>query len=210
MKAAGLPLSLAQRPLRVLRPADGTPAYAYPAPEFARLARRGVLRRVATGYYVIVPADQVGEPGWRPELEATALGIAAADYGVGDVALMGLSAARVHGAIPRALAVAVVAVPKQRPALSLLDRDAVVVFVRRAVDRLDLQRTTTSLGEGYVTTVEQTVLDLAARPELGGVPAEAGAATRALLSRADRQLLEVLAGGQRRRSTLRRLLATET
>jgi hypothetical protein len=95
-----VPVELLWRPLRVVRPQGGAGYYAHPRPEFARLARAGVLLRVATGYYAVVPDDQVGQGG-RPELEAVALGIAAADQEVDTVALMGLSAARVHGAIPR-------------------------------------------------------------------------------------------------------------
>ncbi|MPY86082.1 MAG: hypothetical protein GEV00_23225, partial [Actinophytocola sp.] len=113
---------------------------------------------------------QIGAGGavrWFPTPHATALGIGQADYGVADVALMGVSAARVHGAIPRAIAVAAVAVPKKRPALT--SDGARLVFVRRDVSRLDVERTTTELGDGWVTTVEQTLLDLAARPELGGL-----------------------------------------
>jgi hypothetical protein len=118
--------------------------------------------------------------------------------------LMGLSAARLHGALPRGLAVAVVAVPKQRPVLHLLDRDARVIFVRRATDRLDAERVGTELGTALVTTIEQTVLDLAHRPELGEVPAEARAAAAALLPRADGALLAELAGEQRLRAALDR------
>lgn len=120
---------------------------------------------------------------------------------------MGLSAARRHGALPRALGVAVVAVPKQRPVLRLTDRDAVIVFVPRDVDRLDTQRTDTELGSGWVTGIEQTVLDLAARPDQGGLPAAAAEAAAALLPRADSTLLTELATAQRRQPTLRRLLA---
>ncbi|WP_390624230.1 type IV toxin-antitoxin system AbiEi family antitoxin [Fodinicola feengrottensis] len=82
---------------------------------------------------------------------------------------MGISAARVHGALPRALNVAVVAVERHRNTLQLTDRKAAVLFVRRAVARLDVQRHQTELGQGWVTTVEQTLLDLIARPELGDV-----------------------------------------
>jgi hypothetical protein len=121
------------------------------------------------------------------------------------VALMGLSAARIHGAVPRALAVAVVAVPKQRPSLRLLRPDAEVIFVTRDVGRLDLERTRTGLGDGWVTSVEQTVLDLAARPALGGLADAADEAVRALLPRADRDLLADLARGQRLRASLDRL-----
>ena len=46
-------------------------------------------------------------------LEAAAAGIATAIYGPDDVIVMGPSAARLHGAIPRALATATIAVPSQ-------------------------------------------------------------------------------------------------
>lgn len=201
---ARVPPELLQRPMRVLRPQDGLPTYAHPRAEFARLARAGALHRLATGYYAVVPDDRIGGP-WLPALEAAALGIAAADEGVSTVALMGLSAARVHGAIPRALGVAVVAAGRHRPLLRLADRDASVIFARRSVPDLDVQRHASELGNGWVTTVEQTVLDLAARPDLGGLADEATAAARALLDRADTAVLEDLASAQRRKATLRRL-----
>jgi predicted transcriptional regulator of viral defense system len=206
--AVAVPAELARRPVGVFRPADAADVYAYPRGEVARLTRRGALRRLAPGYYVRVPTSRVGDPGWRPELEAAAWGIAAATYGPTEVALMGLSAARLHGAIPRALGVAVVAVPKQRPRLQVLD-DATVVFVRRHVADVDVERMTTELGDAYVTTSEQTVLDLAARPLLGNLAAEAEAAALTLLARCDRSLLQELAATQRRRSALRRLLQLE-
>ncbi|WP_199521175.1 hypothetical protein [Jiangella anatolica] len=181
--------------------------YAHPRPEFARLVRAGALHRLATGYYAVVPDDRVGEP-WLPALEAAASGIAAADEGIDTVALMGLSAARVHGALPRALGVAVVAAQRHRSALRLVDRDATVLFVRRDVTRLDVQRYPHELGEGWITTVEQTVLDLAARPELGGLRDDADAAARVLLARADTAVLDELATAQRRQATLRRLRET--
>lgn len=204
--AGQVPPELFRRPFRVLRPQDANDVYVQPHVEFARLARRGGLHRLATGYYAITPPDRIGA-FWRPELEAVAFGIAASDYGMREVALMGLSAARRHGAVPRALAVAVVAVPKQRPVLHLADRDARIVFVPRNVTRLDVQRTDTELGSGWVTNIEQTVLDLAARPDQGGLPDAAAEALVALLPRADQQLLAELADAQHRAPTLRRLLA---
>lgn len=202
-----LPAVLLRRPMRVVRPQDAADLYSFPRPEFARLSRAGVLRRLASGYYAIVPADQT-DHDWHPELEAAALGIAAADQRVDEVALMGLSAARVHGAIPRALGVAVVAAAGHRNTLHLTDRDATVVFVRRDVSKLDCEQRQNELGRGLVTTVEQTLLDLAARPDLGGLPDEARAAVQALLPRADREILRELATTQRRRPTLDRLLAS--
>lgn len=202
---ARLDPELLRRPIRVVRPQDAAQHYAHPRPEIARLARAGVLHRLANGYYAAVPDDQL-DRGWLPDLETAALGIAAADEGIDAVALMGLSAARVHGAIPRALAVAIVAASRHRRTLRLTDRDATVYFVRRDTTMLDLQRHTDALGQGWVTTPEQTILDLAARPKLGGLPTESHEAIRALLPRANHGLLHELATAQRRRRTLQRII----
>ncbi|SDK20288.1 hypothetical protein SAMN04487820_105215 [Actinopolyspora mzabensis] len=70
----------------------------------------------------------------------------------------------------------------------------------------DVQRHTSELGQGWVTTVEQTVLDLVTLPELGGLPEQARAAAHDLLDRCDRRLLDELAVGQRRQASLARLL----
>lgn len=202
-RASGLPAEIARRSFGILRPVDAAEVYARPPQEFSRLADRGLLRRVATGYYAIVPPHAT-DRNWMPSLEAVAYGIGAADYGPDAVVLMGLSAARLHGAVPRALAVAVVAVGKNRPRVSLRDRDALVVFVRRDTVRLDAELLSTDLGGALVTTVEQTLLDLAHRPQVGGVPDEARAAVRALWPRADLATLERLAGEQRLGSALSR------
>jgi predicted transcriptional regulator of viral defense system len=55
----------------------------------------------------------------------------------------------------------------------------------------------TDLRAALVTGVEQTVLDLAHRPDLGGVLEEAHAAARALVARADADLIDRLARAQR-------------
>ncbi len=204
--AARVPAQLLRRPTRLLRPVDAVGVYAHPRPEFARLERSGALHRVAPGYYAAVPDDRVGV-AWLPELEAVALGVGVAVAGVDGAALMGLSAARVHGGLPRAIGVAVVAMARHRSVLRLTDRDAVVLFVRREVARLDLQRYRSELGDGWVTTVEQTVVDLAARPSLGGMPQEAGVTVAALLPRADPELLEELVAGHHRGPSVQRLLA---
>lgn len=191
--------------MRVLRPRDAAATYAHARPEFARLTRAGALHRLAAGYYAVVPDDQL-DRAWLPELEAAALGIATADQGIDAACLMGLSAARVHRVIPRALAVAVVGAVRHRRHLQLEDRDATILFVRRDVPTLDTQRYTSELGDGWVTTIEQTVLDLASRPTLGDLPDVAEQALRVLLDRADRDLLWELASSQRKRATLRRTL----
>ena len=204
-QAGRLPASLLRRSLRVLRPQDAAGVYAHPRPEFARLARSGVLHRLATGYYAVVPDGRIGLP-WLPDLESSALGIAVSDEGSESVALMGISAARVHGAVPRALGIAVVAAARHRATISLADREASIVFVRRDIKRVDVERRPLELGQGWVTTVEQTIVDLASRPELGGVAGESYDAVRALLPRADQDLLHDLASSQRRAGRVRRML----
>jgi hypothetical protein len=89
-----------------------------------------------------------------------------------------------------------------RHPLPLGRRRASVHFVRRDVTRLDVQRHRTELGQGWITTVEQTVLDLIARPNLGGVPDAAAEATTALIPRADMGLVHELAISQRRQRAL--------
>lgn len=191
--------SLAGRPLRTVRPDQAAGQYAQPRQQLAKLARNGELHRTANGYYVVVPRASRGT-AWLPPLEAAAAGIAAADFGADQAVLMGVSAARVHGALPRALAVAVVAVPVQRARIRLRDRAGSVVFVKRNIDRLDAERLPTELGPALVTTVEQTVLDLAHRPQLGGAGDDVPAAIRVLLPRCDRRRLDELAEVQRLRA----------
>jgi predicted transcriptional regulator of viral defense system len=199
--ALGIPPDLAKRSNRVLRPRDAQDVYEHPRAEFARLADRGVLRRLATGYYALVPQERLGDRRWTPAIEAAALGIAQADYGASDVALMGVSAARHHGAIPRALAVAVVAVPKQRPHMKT--EVGRIVFVERDVSRLDLERVDLRLTSGWVTTIEQTLLDLSARPTLGDVERrDIDEAVKALAARAGWTLVERLAGEQHKPAAL--------
>lgn len=199
--ARGLPPALSRHPYAVLRPRDAADVYVNPREEFRRLADNGVLHPLGRGYYAIVPRQAIGRP-WRPEVEVAALGIGQADYGTGRVALMGASAARYHGAIPRALSVAVLAVPVQRAPHDI--DGGQVVFVKRDVATLDVERATRLATDGYVTTVEQTLVDLAARPTLGGLePAQADEAIAALAARADWDRAEVIARRLRKVTALR-------
>jgi len=134
--AVGLPSKLTRRSNPVLCPRDAADVYAHPRPKLARLARRGALRPVTHGYYVMVTQRRLADRRGRPELHAMALGIAVVDYGINDVAWMGISAARHHGALPRA--VAVVAILRQRPVLHL--GIGQVAFVERHVERLNVER----------------------------------------------------------------------
>lgn len=198
-----VPRELAAVPLRTLRPQQADSIYAQPRAEMLRLERRGALHRLARGYYVVVPAEYVGTE-WMPTIETAAAGIATADFGPGNAILMGLSAARWHGAIPRAIGIAFIAVPAQRNAIALTDRTATVRFVKRDVARLDAERVITELGPTLVTTAEQTILDLAHRPGLGGAEEQAREAARTLFARANLELINDLAASQRMRASLRR------
>jgi predicted transcriptional regulator of viral defense system len=204
--AAGrIPPELVRRG-RVLRPVDAEGIYVQPRPEFLRLEKAGALHRLANGQYAVVPDDAIGT-NWLPDLEAVALGIATTGGRTNTAALMGISAARLHAAIPRVVNVAVVAVADHRRNITLLDRDAEIQFVRRTIEDLDLQRQHTELGDGWVTTIEQTALDLIARPQLGGATDAAQEAINALVGRADLDLLRELARKQRRLAAVNRTLA---
>jgi predicted transcriptional regulator of viral defense system len=202
-KSTPLLANLASLPLRTLRPRDAEIAYSHPRAQLARLVERGTLHRVADGYYIVVPQEMVGHR-WLPSLEAAAAGIASAIYGADNVVLMGVSAARVLGAIPRALATAVVAVPKQHRPITLTDRSAVVQFVKRDTNRLDAERVQTPLGPTLATTPEQTTLDLAHRPLLGDAEVEVPSAIAALYERSDKKRIEAIANEQRLTASLRR------
>ena len=201
--STAVPASLAAHPLGTFRPAQARHTYAHPAAEVARLHERGLLHRLADGYYVVVPQDMVGR-SCMPGLEAAAAGIASAIYGRDSIVVMGVSAARLHGAIPRALATATVAVPQQHRPIALSDRPAVVRFVKRNTQGLDAERYDTELGSTLVTTPEQTILDLAHRPKLGDAEIDVPTAVAALYERSDKDRLQALAIEQRRVASLQR------
>ncbi len=203
MRETPLPRELAARKLRVVRPRDAIDLYRDPAREFKRLADAGLLRSIARGYYVIPPMDALDDPQWQPSAESLALAIAQADHGRDASALTAVSAARLLGAVPRGLATAVVAIPaRRRP---LITSVAPIHFWERRAQELDLQRVDTELAEGWVTTAEQTILDLADRPRLGGIGA--GTASEAiwdLASRSDWQLVRELSLRQGREASYAR------
>ncbi|HMS76688.1 type IV toxin-antitoxin system AbiEi family antitoxin [Gordonia sp. (in: high G+C Gram-positive bacteria)] len=202
-RSTPLPSGLARMPLRVFRPQDVAHVYAFPRPELARLADAGILHRVARGYYAVVPPEYAGST-WRPGLEAAAAGVAGAIYGASNAVVMGVSAARLHGVLPRALATAVVAVPHQHRPIDLVDRDAVIRFVQRDTEQLDAELVSTQIGEVLVTTPEQTVLDLAKRTNLGDAAVDVPQAIASLYRRSDPARLDDLARAQRLRSALER------
>lgn len=193
------PLAITQAPLRTVRPKDLAGVYAQPRVQIARLAERGAVKRLAHGYVMATPDDQ--GPDWKPTVEAAAAGIAVAIFGQRDVVLMGITAARIHQAIPRALGNAVVAAPRQHRPIRLEDGGQ-VIFVVRDTAHLDARLERLENGRALVTTPEQTMLDLAKRPELGEARDEARAALVNLLPRVDLEKVKRLAHEQRAAAAL--------
>lgn len=204
-RATGLPPALTRRELKVVTTADVSQLYADPRADLKRLTDAGLLRRLHAGVYCIVPAEHVGT-GWRPSLEAAAGGIASALYGADGAVVMGLSAARLLGASPRALARAHVAVSTQRRPVRLLDTRWEVRFVKRDVGRLDAERITTELGPLLVTTPEQTILDLATPQILERSSLDERESIESLADRADAGVLADLIASQRLRAALGRAM----
>lgn len=201
---AGLPVAITRAPLRTFRPKDLAETYTQPNVQLHRLTRQNRVKKAAHGLYYAVPDDQ--DPTWAPTLEAVAAGVATAIFGERVPVLMHLTAARLLGALPRAIGQAFVAAPRQHMPLQVADRPgATIFFVAREVDALDATLVRTDLGPALVTTPEQTVLDLTKRPRLGEMPEETQAAVRLLLPRCDGGRLEELAREQRMMRTLNRL-----
>ncbi|TWH73629.1 type IV toxin-antitoxin system AbiEi family antitoxin domain-containing protein [Modestobacter roseus] len=197
---------MTRAPLRTVRPRDLAAVYTQPNVQLTRLTRQGRVRKVAAGLYYALPDDR--DPAWLPTLEAAAAGAATALYGDRVPVLMHVTAARLHGALPRAITQAVVAVPAQHRALQVLDRPTgVITFVTRDVEALDAVLVRTDLGPALVTTPEQTVLDLTKRPALAGMPGEVRDAVRTLLPRCAPDRLDEIAREQRMGTTLARLRA---
>jgi len=196
---------IARAPMRTVRAPDLAGVYAFPGPALSALARRGVVHRLAHGIYCAVPPEHVGG-AWRPAIEAAAAAIATALYGDRVPVLTGFTAARVHQALPRAIGVGYVAVPSQRRPMGLADRDGEIRFVMRAVSKLDAVAVTTELGQALVTTLEQTVLDLA-RADPRAEDLDAQEAIDALWPQCDPAVLEEIAARQRMGATYARVTA---
>ena len=180
------PQLIARAPLRTLRPRDLSDAFANPRAVISHHLGTGALARLAAGYVMAVPDD--AEPGWRPSPETAGAGIAAAIYGIDHIVMMGISAARIHGALPRAIGDVVIAAPRQHRPL-VLDDGGRLHIVQRQTAALDARLETLDTGRVLVTTVEQTALDLARHPGRGDHPEEPAAALRNLLPRLDHDRL---------------------
>jgi hypothetical protein len=147
--------------------------------------------KIAPGTYVAKPDDVEATTPWKPNFEEAAMAYATGAYGPRVPVLYGLGAARFHHAIPRALGVTVVAVPRQHHAVTFSDGGR-VVFTTTDTDQIEARLETGKLGKFLVATPEQTLLDLIARPALGGLPQEAAAAISALAGTVNRDRLERL------------------
>ncbi|TQL01097.1 hypothetical protein FBY24_0140 [Cellulomonas sp. SLBN-39] len=196
---------VARAPLRTVRVADLAQVYAHPRKEVRELERRGVLHRLAYGVYCAVPPE--ADPStWRPSIEAATAAVATVHFGDRVPVLIGLSAARVHRALPRAIGAGYVAAPAFRRPTRLLDRDAEIRYSQRDVAALDAVLVTTDLGQALVTTTEQTVLDLA-RSDPRGADLDAQEAISTLWPQCDTAVLAEIAGRQRMRATFERVAA---
>lgn len=153
---------IARMPLRTTRWHDVDDVEVNAARKLKRLEEMGAVTRIANGVYTVPPNGADGRR-WKAPLEAAALALATARFGERQAVLMGLSAARHWGAIPRALGGAQVAVSgaTSRP-MKLVDGTA-VTFVVRDLTRLDTAVERTALGDALITTPAQTFYDLLAR-----------------------------------------------
>lgn len=196
--------TLARAPMSTLRAKDVHSGYVAPRKSLRDAVARGEAHRIAHGYYCAVPLD--ANPGtWLPSTEAAAAGVAAAIWGDRVAILMGLSAARAHLALPRAVSDAYVAVPNQHRPIPFTDRSGTIRFVMRDVAALDAVLVRTDLGQTLVTSAEQTALDLARRDPDFSDPDVVGV-IKALLVQSDLRVIEEIANGQgRMRSALRRV-----
>jgi len=182
--------------------------YAQPAAELKRLTDAGAIIRVARGYYSAVPTGKTATT-WLPSLEDLTAAIAGAIYGIRFGALWGLSAARVHGALPRAIAVGYAFGPTQHRTIALLARPGLITFRKRDPARLALEFLETEIGPSRVTSVAQTILDLSAQDFTDESEARSEA-VRNLMAMVDQEELEKLAKqvrGQTALNRARRLVA---
>ena len=190
---------LAVRPMRTVRPADLVGTFVNPRAVMRDRAAKGEVHKLAYGIYVAVPDDAHDQARWRPGLEAAAAAVGTAVFGDRGAAVMGMAAARLLGAAPRARGHAMVAAPRRHRDVILTDRrDAVVRFAQRDLAVIDTQPVATELGVALTTTPEQTLVDLARDRTV--VEADWHAAMLGLGRTADWARVEELAAMQRGRT----------
>lgn len=190
-----LPEGITGAPLRTVRPRMLRGLYANPEKELVRLHRAGLVTRIAPGTYTAKPDSIPGPVPWRPAFEQAAMAYATTQYDNRVPVLYGIGAARFHHAIPRAIAVTVIAVPRQHRPVTLAD-GGTLIFTTTDVGSLEARLEQTPLGGFLVTTPEQTMVDLLARPQLGGMPDQALAAAAAFAVTVDPDHVQELAAAR--------------
>lgn len=163
--------AVARAPLRTLRLKDVPELVQNTWRAVDRLVEQGALFRLTHGVYTAPPDGSDGRK-WKPPLEAAALALATARFGAREVALMGVSAARHWAAIPRAIGIATIAVPRRGYAPITIAGGGIVKFIPREMDALELILEHTGLGDGLVTTPAQTLFDLLGRGDRDGLGRE--------------------------------------
>lgn len=186
---------IARAPMQTVRAADFADSYRNPSKELSRRVRAGKLHRLASGYYCLVPPGE--DPSvWQPTLETSGAAIATAILDDRVPILIGMSAARVHQAYPRAISEASVAVPTQHKRVVLSDRRAgTITFAQREVGLLDASLVRLELGHALVSSPAETILELARAAEVGPREREAIAA---LWGKTDLDIVEGLTEGRPR------------
>jgi len=173
---------------------------------FRDFARRGVVIRVARGSYVLVPeASRAPDTKWRPPIESVALGLASVVHGRSNVALIGPSAARVHGCLPRPLQVGMASYPSTRTREVTTIVGTVQLFAR-PIEKMDVVRFESDFGAGMVTSVEMTMLDLVSGADKWSIErSDLGEALRLLAAKANWEIAEQVANRYRRATALKSL-----
>jgi len=201
-RATAVPAEALIYPTLMLTGVSAATVYQHPAGELRRLMKAGAILRLAHGYYCAVPVE-FRDQDWSPSLESTVAGLAIAIYGPGAGIVCGLSAARVHTAIPRAIGVGHACGPRQHAAVTLTGQFGTVHFHKRDPQNLDIELWSTDVGPGHVTTVEQTILDLSTKA-FGNPKDQRADAVLNLMERADHARLEEIAELHRGRTALTR------
>ena len=201
-RVTAVPPEALLKPTLMLTGRSAAEVYAQPAGELKRLADAGAIVKVARGYYTAVPVGKVAG-AWLPSMEDLAAGLASAIYGPGVGALWGLSAARVHGAVPRAIAIGYAFGPTQHRSIALVCRPGQVQFRKRDPERLDLEYLNTELGPSLITSIAQTILDLSSK-DFEGEGDLRTEAVRNLMTLVEPDELEELAARTRGMAALRR------
>lgn len=197
--------AIERAPLRTVRLRDLARFGTNPWRALDRLAEQGAVKRLAQGIYTVPPDGRDGRT-WKLGLEDAAIAIATARFANRQVAMTGLTAARHWAAIPRAIGVATIAVPRAGHDPVHLYGGGVLRFIPRDLGRLDLILDRTALGDALITTPAQTLFDLLIRPAQGGLPDQAAAAAQNLMPRVTAGELEEVAQGKRVNDAVREML----